>query len=155
MATNRNIKAVYKSETDEVAALKARIAELENSATNTVTEAPVRSDEYIRVMSLLPHPLNLSTRDGGQGSVKRFGRFGEIKRILYKDLVDILDTNQRFAEAGYFYILNPEVVRQHGLDDVYEKILTKNKIEEILSMKSVDVAELYSSANDSQKRNNH
>jgi len=155
-------------EKKEVDELKARIAELEgklkdkewmpeaDTEKNQRIEAPrtkVLLDDYIPVMSLLPYRLNLSTKEGGQGDTKKFSRFGEVKNILYKDLVDIMEVQRHFLEAGFFYILDPLVIRQHGLDEIYSKILTKEKIEEILNNLNTEYCiELYNSANPEQQR---
>src|SRR5512137_2575663 len=137
--TKKQLSAEEKKELD---ALKARLAELEQS-TDSVEPKKEQSkeakrdkvllDDYVPVISLLPYRLNLATKEGGQGDIKKFTKFGEVKNILYKDLVDIIEINRSFMEAGYFYILDPVVIRQHGLDDTYSKILTKEKIEDILN----------------------
>ena len=111
----------------------------------------IQQDDYISVMSLLPFPLILSTRRGGQGNVKRFDSFGEVKRVIYRELVDIMEAQKSFLQNGYFYIMDSRVIRQHGLDDMYENILSKEKIEEILSTASNSVVELYESANKRQQ----
>lgn len=157
MTTTKNIKPLDSS---EIAMLKAKIAELESlqQKSNQVSEVEeevedkkIQQDDYINVMSLLPYNLNLSTKEGGQGSIKKFTKFGEVKRILYRDLVDIMEVNKNFLESGYFYIMNPQLIRQHGLDDVYSKILTKEKMEELLATKTDSVVDLYSSANEGQQ----
>lgn len=114
-------------------------------------DEPIRQDEYIPVMSLLPYNLNLSTKEGGQGSIKKFTRFGEVKKILYKDLVDIMEVHPTFMESGYFYILDPRFIRQMGLDEMYSKILTKEKMELMLEANSEQAVTLYKSANSSQQ----
>lgn len=145
-----------KSNSHELDELRKRLAELENllrtaSGEKDDDESKIQMDEYISVMSLIPYNLNLCTKEGGQGNVKKFTKFGEVKRILYKDLVDILEVNSNFLEAGYFYILHPSLIRRHGLDDIYSKILTKEKIDEILSTSSEESVELYNSANERQQ----
>jgi hypothetical protein len=110
----------------------------------------VGQTEYIKVMSLLGWRLNLCTRERGQGKVYRFDNLYQVKRIIYSDLVDIIEVNAEFLKNGYFIILNPKVVRIHGLDEAYNKLLTKEKIEQILEGSSETVA-LYTSANDKQK----
>ena len=142
-------------EEDEITSLRRRLAELEGNAVlnkEKKNEEKIQQDEYISVMSLIPFPLNLTTKEGGQGSVKRFTRFGEIKKILYKDLIDILDAHSNFLENGYFYILHKGFIRQNGLDEVYSKILTKEKIELILNTSNADEAvALYNSATPKQQ----
>lgn len=141
-------KTAVKLEELDKEALLAKIAELENEKTKT----KVQLDEYVPVMSLLPYKLILSTKENGTGDTKRFTKFGEIKNIMYKDLVEIMEVQRSFLEAGYFYILNPDVIRQHGLDEVYSKILTKEKIEEILNTNSESCIDLYNSTNEEQQK---
>lgn len=156
-------KQLSDDEKKEVAALEARLAELKASSEQAETKKTERRkearrdkvllDDYVPVISLLPYRLNLSTREGGQGDIKKFTKFGEVKNILYKDLVDIIEVNRSFMEAGYFYILDPLVIRQHGLDETYSKILTREKIEEILNNTNTEhCIELYNSANPEQQK---
>jgi len=145
-------------EKKEIEILKAKLAELEKKqevveqTKESAKEDKINLDDYIPVMSLVPYSLNLSTKERGQGSIKKFSKFGEVKRILYKDLVDIIETNPKFLSAGFYYILDPRVIRLHGLDDVYSKILTKDKIEDILSANSEEGLSLYNSANPEQQK---
>lgn len=111
----------------------------------------VNQSDYIKVMSLLNWRLNLCTREKGQGKIYKFDKLYQIKKIIYSDLVDIMEANGEFLRAGYFIILNPKVIRIHGLDEVYEKILTKEKIEQILNGSDESVS-LYSSANEKQRK---
>jgi len=152
MVTKNAVK-LSADEKKEVDALKARIAELEGIDKKEDTNK-IQLDEYIPVMSLIPFRLNLSTKEMGQGDIKKFTKFGEVKSILYKDLVDIIEVHSNFMEAGYFYILDPRVIRQHGLDETYSKILTKEKIEEILfnNTNTEHCVDLYNSANPEQQR---
>jgi hypothetical protein len=157
--TSKKLSADEKKEVD---ALRARLAELEftpssepqeEQSTKEAKRDKVLLDDYVPVMSLLPYKLNLSTREGGQGDIKKFTRFGEVKNILYKDLVDIIEVDRSFMEAGYFYIMDPVVIRQHGLDEVYSKILTKEKIDEILNNVNTEYCiDLYTSANSEQQK---
>lgn len=155
MTTNNVGKTLGSDEKEEIAALKAKIEELENKKgiTNDKQHTEkIDSDSYISVMSLLPYPLNLSTKEGGQGNIKRFTKFGEVKRILYRDLVDIMEANPSFLNSGFYYILDPRVIRFHGLEETYSRILSKDKIEEILSANSEKALELYNSANEEQQK---
>jgi hypothetical protein len=111
----------------------------------------VEQTDYVKVMSLLPYQLNLCTREYGQGKIYKFEKLFAIKKIIYSDLVDIIEVNARFLEEGKFIILNPKVVRLHGLDEIYTKILTKEKIEKILEGTDEGIA-LYSTANEGQQK---
>jgi hypothetical protein len=142
----------------ELQALKEQISEQKDEeifqtdvSSEGSTERKIEQDEYIPVMSLVPHVLNLSTEPNGNGKIKRFESFGQVKRVLYRDLVGIIDSNTKFTEAGYFYILDPDVIRQHGLDDIYANILTKDKMEEILDTDGDNASKLFETANSRQK----
>jgi len=89
--------------------------------------------KYVRVMSLCPYGLNLSTKPLGQGKIFRFDHFGQVKRLLYSDLSEVLETNQYFHETGHFIILDEKVVRLSGYEDLYAKIMTKETIEAVLT----------------------
>lgn len=120
---------------------------IEEKKTNT----NIRLDDYVDVISLCPMPLNLSTERAGQGMTFKFSKFGERKSILYKDLVNIIENQRTFLEAGYFYILNQDVIRKSGLDETYSKILTQEKILEILDGDTKEAFSLYSSCNERQR----
>jgi hypothetical protein len=142
----------------KIARLKAQLAKLEVQKEEPI-EVPqqeleikkVSMDDLVPVMSLLPYPLNLSTKEGGQGNTRKFTRFGEVKQIVYSDLIEIIEVHSNFLQAGFFYILNPSVIRIHGLDDVYSKILTKEKLEALLSASSDECLTLYTAANPVQQ----
>jgi hypothetical protein len=111
----------------------------------------VGSDEYIAVISTCSSELNLSTQGNGRGKVFKFKEFGATKRILYSDLVDIMESHDNFLHDGYFYIADKRVIRKHGLNDLYDNLLDKSKIESILNGKSKNIAELFKSANPKQQ----
>ncbi len=112
----------------------------------------ISPNAYIKVVSLIPYQLNLSTKPGGRGKIFSFPTFGSSKRIMYSDLVDILEVFQHFLENGYFYIQNRKVIRKHGLDDTYAKILDKEKIMQIVnSDPRADIIGLYKSCNKKQQ----
>ena len=114
-------------------------------------ELKISGDDYIKVMSLCPYVLNLTTELKGKGKIFTFQKFGEVKRILYNDLVKILEVHPRFANEGLFIIMNSKVVRRHGLDESYDNILTKENIEKILSGNQSDAVNLFKIANPKQK----
>lgn len=164
MATTKTVKEEVseKQEISEIELLKKQIEELTKLVTGSQkkevvkeekeeTERKIQQDEYIPVMSLLPYSLNLSTKPGGQGTTKHFETFGEVKRVMYRDLVDMIENHKNFLESGYFYILDTDVVRQNGLDDLYSKIFTKEKIEQILENSSEEGVAIYELAGEGQK----
>ena len=130
---------------------KADLLEKENKQLrNEPDDYGIRLDAYIEVMSLVDHKLNLSTRENGQGTRFSFTKFGEVKRILYNDLASIFENYRSFMEAGLFYIMNPRVVRKHGLDDIYEKLLTKDMILKVVNC-GPNALKLYENATSGQQ----
>ena len=141
----------------QLADMSAKLAQISGSSEKETKDSedyegkPIRLDDYIKVMSLCPNELNLSTRKGKGGKIFVFTKLYEVKRIMYQDLVDILENHRNFVEAGFFVILNKDVIRHQGLDDVYANILTKEKMEDILKGNSTDAVNLFKSANESQQ----
>jgi hypothetical protein len=156
-----NMESVDKAqeEPDEIAILTKRVEELQNKLDLWMLNKKVKtdakeggSDSYVKVMSLTPHLLNLSTEGNGKGKIFTFHKFGEVKKILYRDLVDILSANQKFHEQGLFYIMNKEVIEEHGLEDMYEKVLTKESILKIINGENqTDAVNIFSSATEKQQ----
>ena len=112
--------------------------------------ADIRPDTYVRVISLCPHPLNLSTARVG-GKQFRFDKLGKMKRILYGDLVDIIENQPSFAENGVFYIADEAIVRRHGLVDYYDKILTKEEVNMVMTADSDIALAIFKNANPKQQ----
>lgn len=133
---------------DKMAELEQRLKEKEEQDENS---NKVKPDDYVKVMSLLPYTLILTTREGGGGITKRFTQFGEIKRIAYRELIDIIEVNRSFLESGYFYIMNKDVVREQGLEEIYENILSKEMLEKVFSASDDKAVELFETANNRQQ----
>ena len=159
---SKTVKAPISDKESKIADLKAQLVALEGDAKNvkpdSAMEEPeeeivIRPDEFINVMSLLPWKLNLATLERGQGKIYRFSSFGQIKRILYSDLINIFEVHEAFLNAGNFFIMSPKVIKKHGLEELYKTILTKAKIEQILDGQDVETCvALYASANESQQK---
>jgi len=122
VAQTQAVKNIPKEEYGEIV---APINEIEE-------QVPFR--QYIRVMSLTPHHLTLSTEGFGNGTVYNFVNYGQIQSILYEDLAKIIHNNPRFAREGYFYIMDERVIRIHNMVDDYNKILKKEQIDNILNL---------------------
>lgn len=158
---NAEVESLDVSELQKkVAELTKQLNEIIKSAENSSSKSSenddfsnikIAQDEYIRIISLCPMQLNLSTQGMGKGKVFRFEKFGEIKRILYSDLVNILEVHSNFVEQGFFYILDRNVIMKHGLDEAYEKLLTKEQIQKIIDGDQKESVTLFESANNQQR----
>jgi hypothetical protein len=149
----------FKNETEE---LKQKLADLQKqleralmkeefAPTQENNETRIPQDDYIKVMALRLETMNLSTAPRGKGKTFVFNKFGEIKNILYADLVQIIETHPNFVEGGYFYILDKRVIRRHGFEELYSKILTKEKIEQIVADSTQETVDLFAASNREQQ----
>lgn len=135
---------------DLSSALEQLLKQQEQTKTVSNKAEQIQPNEFIKVMSLLGNKLNLSTQPHGRGKTFSFDRFGEVKNILYSDLIEINNNQKNFLEAGYYYILDDRVIDAESLNDVYEKILDKKQIELILSSKDGAIA-MFQKANPKQQ----
>jgi hypothetical protein len=112
----------------------------------------IPSDKHIKVMSLTPYLLTLTTEEHGRGKRFDFHGFGEVKNIPYHYLYDIIEVHPNFVDEGYFVILNKDVVRKHDLEGKYQNFITKEKWDQILSGKNQsDAANLFRACGDAQR----
>jgi len=149
---------------EQVAALTKLVSEQHDSQKESIKKEydideendgiNISSDTYIKVMSLTPYYLTLTTQEHGKGKRFNFEKFGDVKRILYHDLADIMEQHPNFLEEGYYIILNKDVVRKHGLDDLYSKILTREMITKIIEGgNDTDSVNLFKACGDAQREN--
>lgn len=118
---------------------------------NAVTDDYVAVYKAIPVMSLFDGMLNLGTLQHGQGKLTTFSKFGEVRKIVYSDLRDIISANFNFAKEGYFYIMDEQVVTENGLDDYYKNIITKEKMESIMDTDKNVILDTFSNIGEAQK----
>ena len=126
----------------------------QKSGENKFEEVDIRPDEYIKVISLFPSTLILNTRADGSGKRFTFKEVFEDKRILYGDLVEVMEAHSEhtdFLREGYYYIADNRVVRRHGLDDVYNTLLTEEQMKSIIDGSQKDALAIFESAGTSQK----
>ena len=144
-----------KPSSDEVQELRNRLAEMERKVGTSSKDEDdkLTSDSDIEVMSLSIYPLTLNTKSLGSkdGYEYNFEHFGEIKRIVYSHLFNIIESQKTFVEYPYFYIMDERVVKRHGLAALYSKILRKEQIDEILQCSSKSAIGLFKSAPAKQK----
>lgn len=114
-------------------------------------DVEIRPNKYIKVMSLNFGLLVLSTEGKGQGKIFEFKKFGDVRNIVYADLANIIHNHQKFAEDGRFYIFDKNVIRNHGLVEYYDKFMTKEKIDNILTFNSKEITSLFNNTTKSQQ----
>ena len=85
-------------------------------------------NKKIKIVSLYYGTLNLTD---GHGTKLTFNKYGDTKNCLYGKLVDIINHDLKFAEAGMFYIADKAAVYHLGLSDAYKSIQPKEVLNNI------------------------
>lgn len=114
---------------------------------NDLEEINIRPDKYITVMSLLPQTLILK----GNGKIYKFKSYGEIHRIVYGDVMDIIHNHSELAKNGGFYILDENVVAVQGLKEAYNDILNKKALDELITKNVAQFESIFVSLSTLQK----
>jgi hypothetical protein len=135
--------------TSELEYWKNKALELENKQSQS-TYTPLSPNDMVEVVSLCYDRLNLNTKDHGDGNRYSFDSYGETKMIMISELAQIKETQKNFARKGYFFINNTSAVRQLGLEEDYKKILSPEKINEVIS-NSPNAEKLFKSTNPGQQ----
>jgi len=128
---------------------KNKALELE-SKQNQQQYVNISPNDMIEVVSLCNDKLNLNTKDHGQGNRYSFDYFGETKNIMFSEIAQIKENQRNFARKGYFFVNNTSAVRLLGMEEDYKKILSADKIKEILA-NSPNSDKLLKSANVGQQ----
>lgn len=116
------------------------------------TEINISSEKLISVMSLCDWKLTLTRDEKGTRPHWEFDGFGKIKLIPYGQLIQIFEAHPTFIDGGAYYVMDKRVIEKHGLQPIYDGILSKEKIEKILSGNDVDACvDLYKNASNTQK----
>ena len=151
-------------EQKEIAQLKKDLKDMQKllknlSASPDVVETNQNQEIYddiplnkqIRVMSLCPHKLNLSTENRGHGHRYVFENYGEVRKIPYVDLLAINQKHKNFMEGGKYIILDDRVAEEEVPEHIREKILNKENVDAILSSKENAIG-LFQKANPKQQK---
>ena len=114
--------------------------------------AEIPPNRYIKVMSLTNNTLVLSTGGMGKGKIFEFSKFGQVKNIVYSEVADIINNQDKFTKQGRYYILNKDVIINHDLEDVYTKLLTKKTIENIMEFDTKQIHDIFYNATEAQRK---
>ena len=107
-----------------------------------------RPDAMIRLQSLTKGELCLNVN----GSVAiNFDKYGDIKPVLYSELMNIVNNNRLFAEEGAFYIMDDASVKYLGLSRYYDSILSYDEIEQLESYSDEELRTIIPKVSDFQK----
>lgn len=153
MATKKEVELENKvNQLEET--LKNLMNTIQNNNSNKTENIKPETIEYeddedipfnksVKVMSLIDNKLTVSTEGDGKGIKYDFVKFGQVRGILYEQLISIVNNNESFANEGIFYIMNPKVVKVLGLEEQYKKILDKKTIENVLDLGEDEIVKFF------------
>lgn len=108
----------------------------------------IRPDRYIPVMSLTNTLMILK----GNNKFYKFAKYGDIIRIVYADVMDIVHNHNNMAIDGAFYIMDEQVVDVQGLREFYTKVLDKKALDELITKSAKEFEKVFSTLSDTQKK---
>jgi len=137
--------------------MEAMLQKLMSQQNQTTVETPIQTKnkyedddiddipfrKFIKVMSLTDHTLTLSTEGVGKGKLYNFVEFGQVIPIIYEDLSNIIHHQPEFTKKGVYMIMDKNIVKLHGLEADYEKILNKDTILNILNLDKKEIANVF------------
>ena len=149
---NEEMLASMKQMKLEIEELRKENETLKKTETTTIAEE-ISLDTEIEVMSLYAGTLNLFTEGFGNGTAYKFeDGYGSVIDIPFIDLKLIVKNNHKIAKDGYFYILNENAVNLLRLKKTYDSLLSAEQMESLSKSTVEQVATLYNSAPESQKK---
>lgn len=151
-----------KQENEELKKMLSELTEkIDNLSSNKNNEISEVSEEYpepdankqIKLISMFYGVLNLCNNSNrSAGRILTFSKFGEVKSVLYHDLVDYVNNERRFAEAGYFYILDKASVYHLGLTSEYEHLVDGDIVNHLMDYSVDELDSIVSIMTDVQKQ---
>lgn len=102
----------------------------------------------VKVMSLLPYQLNLTTEPMGMGKIYTFNKYGEAQKIRFNDLEDIVHNHRKNMEDGVFYICDRDAIEALELTDEYESLFDKIGVDKIVELADETSVEMFLTLSD-------
>lgn len=162
---NRDLKNQVLEMKEQIAQLISHITSKESTENNIENEKAIvntstqeenyeepSANKQIKIMSMYYGTLNLCTSENRtSGKTLTFNKYGQIKSVMYKDLVDYVNNNRKFAENGYFYILDKAAVYHVGLSNEYTRLVDSSIVNNITNYTKSDIEQITSMLTDAQK----
>lgn len=157
--TAKTVETTPTQETATIEQLQNQIAEMQKMFATMNKTAPVTTNKEsksigstkIKVMSLLPYQLNLTTEPLGGGKAYSFYNYGESQKIKFSDLEDIVHNHRKNMEDGIFYICDRNAIEELELTDEYEALVDKIGIDAVVDLKDQLAIEMFLSLSDYMK----
>lgn len=128
------------------AQMQLLMAGLGNNVSASVSQTPGK-ERYITFINLSTSTLILK----GRSTYTIEGQFNK-RNFLETEAKIIVSNMPHLINDGYVYIADADFVKDCGLSDVYQKLLNKTQLENLLSNEPSKVVEIYKNCSDGQKQ---
>jgi len=130
-----DLKAQMAEMAEMLKQMKAQNALLQQQILTPSSSEKTLFGKKIRCINLANNPLNVTTEPDGKGKVYTFDKYGDSRLIKFDDVADIVASYPNTCEMGLFYIANKDAIKELGMEDVYENLLTQKQIDEMCYMR--------------------
>lgn len=150
-------KEQMKSEIDELKAMVAQLLktqqekpkpsakkESEDIFHNIEEELNISPHRSVRVVSMTIGGLSLKGANGKEPL--QFRDFGVAKSVSFEDVRAFVDNHHELAVGGGFLIQDKSVVRALYLEEEYDRLLSKEKVENIIDLPAQEIVNTLKSA---------
>lgn len=137
----KQLEALLKKERKALTELDSKdssLDEFDGAVVSSQTQK-FNDDDLITVMAGINGSLEHHSPVGN--GIYKFNGFGQKQQMPYKELKAMNNLTRGTLEEGWILILNPDIIKDFGLEDEYSKFLTPNKIDKILAMNAKDLKE--------------
>lgn len=143
LAENKELKNKVE---DMESKLNLLMTQLSTMMAQSQIQSRPHDQKEIKVVSLVPGKLILSTTGKADGRMYKFEHQFDFCLIPEQDLKEICLTGmQKAARKGKFYIEDQDFVRENGLASYYSKMLDQAGLTNILSLNVKDFKEKFNS----------
>ena len=137
---NAELLELIKSMKEEINTLKAQ----QISQPQVIVQQSANSDltRTVKVTSLLGNSYVLSTQPNGRGAIFRFEKYGESKNIKFTEMQSVLQIYGKQFEEGYAVLVSKKDYEDLGVGYMYDMVLTKDKMDKLLELKTDEDIEI-------------
>jgi hypothetical protein len=133
--TNGKLKALIQAEKDDEEILEG------NTKRVVARKSKIDDNVLIDIMSGLTG--GLVYRSERTNTTWEFEEFGQSDTMTFGELVTLKNKYPRFLTEGWLIILDKQVQDEFKLTEMYENIITPDNIDEIFSIRDVEVLEKF------------
>lgn len=154
---NEDLRSLINELKASIEDLKSKSNTQKNESTLEMTsvDAPYPepdANSQIKVMSMYYGELNLcDSANRSTGRLLTFTEFGQIKSVMYRDLVNYINNEMKFAEQGLFYVLDKAAVYHLGLSEAYTKLADPAVMKNITTYTNSEIEKIIEVMNPTQR----